>query len=145
MANIVETIEKPEVRSQIMRAIRKTDTKPEIAVRRLLHASGFRFRLYRKDLPGTPDIVLPRHRSVVFVHGCFWHQHTGCRYAKLPRTRTGYWLPKLARNVERDAQAGDALTRLGWRVHVVWECELDDKQALNHRLGNFLIGCEEVR
>ncbi|MBX5147487.1 DNA mismatch endonuclease Vsr [Rhizobium lentis] len=133
-----------DVHSRIMRAIRKTNTKPEIAVRRLLHASGFRFRLYRKDLPGTPDIVLPRHRSVVFVHGCFWHQHTGCRHAKLPRTRTEYWLPKLARNVERDTQSSDALTRLGWRVHVVWECELNDKQTLSDRLGKFLVGCDEV-
>lgn len=133
-----------EARSRIMRAIRKTDTKPEIAVRRLLHASGFRFRLYRKDLPGNPDIVLPRHRSIIFVHGCFWHQHTGCRHAKLPKTRTEYWLPKLARNVERDARASALLTDRGWRVHVVWECELDDTPALRDRLTRFLLHCDEI-
>ena len=127
-------------RSRIMRAIKQKNTKPELAVRRLLHAMGFRFRLHRRDLPGRPDIVLPRRKTVIFVHGCFWHQHAGCRLANVPRTRTEYWLPKLARNQERDASAQALLEELGWRVLVVWECELADRDVLRSRLSCFLLG-----
>lgn len=127
-------------RSRIMRAIRKANTRPELAVRRMLHADGFRFRLHRRDLPGTPDIVLPRHRTIVQVHGCFWHQHPGCRHATLPRSRPDYWLPKLERNVTRDAENLSKLQQLGWRVLTVWECEIGDRDTLAARLGGFLLG-----
>lgn len=130
-----------EARSRIMRAVRKTNTKPEMAVRRILHAEGFRFRLHRRDLPGTPDVVLPKHRAAIQVHGCFWHQHPGCRHANLPRSRTDYWHPKLARNSERDAESTAALNALGWRVLVLWECELREANAISRRLRQFLLGC----
>lgn len=123
-----------------MRAIRKTNTKPELAVRRLLHRLGYRFRIHRRDLPGCPDVVLPRHRTVVFVNGCFWHQHLGCRYAKLPRTRPEYWLPKLARVVERDCESQAALEAAGWRVLIVWECECESAGHLEARLRRELHG-----
>jgi DNA mismatch endonuclease (patch repair protein) len=107
-----------------MAAIKSHNTKPEIAVRKLLHASGFRFRLHRKDLPGRPDIVLPRYKTVVFVHGCFWHQHEGCKLASKPSSRQEYWKAKFDRNAERDKNSLASLTELGWRVVVVWECEV---------------------
>lgn len=122
------------LRSRIMRSITKKNTRPEIAVRRALHAMRLRFRLHRSDLPGTPDIVLPRHKIAVLVHGCFWHQHPGCRHAKLPRSRPEYWLPKLARNIERDGQAKAALQADGWRVLIVWECETKSAASLQRRL-----------
>lgn len=125
-------------RSRIMRAVRKVDTKPELIVRRTLHAMGFRFRLHRRDLPGTPDVVLPRYRTIVQVHGCFWHQHEGCRSATVPATRQDYWLPKLSRNKERDRRTGVALEALGWRVTTVWECEATDLARLAPRLRRFL-------
>ena len=125
-------------RSRIMSAIRKKDTKAELVVRRLLHVMGYRFRLHRRDLPGCPDVVLPHHRAVVMVHGCFWHRHANCRHANLPRSRTEYWLPKLARNVERDKRSIAALEALGWRVLVVWECELGNLASLRDRLSTFL-------
>ncbi|UXU76276.1 very short patch repair endonuclease [Paracoccus sp. SMMA_5_TC] len=106
-----------------MARIRGKDTGPEIAVRKALHAAGFRFRLHRRDLPGTPDIVLPALRTAVFVHGCFWHRHEGCRNATVPGTRTGFWLAKFTANAERDAKNGAALEALGWKVVVIWECE----------------------
>ena len=113
----------PEERSAHMRRIRKVDTKPELTVRRIAHRLGYRFRLHRRDLPGTPDLVFPRQRKVIFVHGCFWHQHS-CRLgAKQPSTNAAYWLPKLARNVERDRQARRRLEDDGWRVLVIWECQ----------------------
>jgi DNA mismatch endonuclease (patch repair protein) len=130
--------------SRTMRAIRKTNTKPEISVRRLLHANGFRYRLHCRKLPGSPDIVLPKYRAVVLVHGCFWHQHPGCRLAKQPRTRTTSWLPKLARNVERDARVVSALTALGWRALIVWECEVSNQRSLRTRLRRFLLGANKV-
>lgn len=105
-----------------MAGIRARDTKPEVLVRKLLFAEGFRFRLHRKDLPGSPDIVLPSRRVAVFVHGCFWHAHAGCRFAKIPATRREFWENKLATNVERDTRAREALLSAGWRVLVVWEC-----------------------
>lgn len=110
-------------RSAVMSRIRSVNTRPELAVRKALHARGFRFRLQRRDLPGKPDIVLPKYRAVVFVHGCFWHQHPGCRLASWPKSRPEYWAPKLGRNVERDAAAAKALEALGWRYFVIWECD----------------------
>ncbi|MES2535492.1 MAG: DNA mismatch endonuclease Vsr [Pseudomonadota bacterium] len=128
----------PERRSRNMAAIRSRDTKPEIAVRKLLHALGFRFRLQRKDLPGRPDIVLPRYNAVVFVNGCFWHQHEGCKLASKPASRQEYWKIKLERNVERDKSSFDKLTELGWQVIVVWECDLRDINAVAQRFQNLL-------
>ncbi|WP_223276528.1 very short patch repair endonuclease [Sphingomonas daechungensis] len=116
--------------SDRMRKIRSTDTKPEMRVRRLLHRMGFRFRLHRCDLPGKPDVVLPRYRLAILVHGCFWHQHPGCRHARLPRTRQNYWLPKLARTQERDLRNVVELNRLGWRTLTIWECSVDKLDKL---------------
>ena len=121
-------------RSRIMRAIRPKNTKPEILVRQGLHALGYRFRLHRRDLPGTPDIVLPRLRIAIQVHGCFWHQHSTCRAGRLPATRQGYWSSKLARNVERDRENEKALNALGWTVLTIWECETRDRNGLIQRL-----------
>ena len=122
------------VRSRNMAAIRGKDTAPELAVRRILNAMGLRFRLHRKDLPGRPDIVMPKHRTVVFVHGCFWHRHEGCRYTTTPKTRQEFWQTKFAANVERDRRNRTDLQQLGWRVIVVWECELRQPSDLNERL-----------
>ena len=122
------------VRSRNMAAIRGKDTAPELAVRRILHAMGLRFRLHRKDLPGRPDIVLPKHRTVVFVHGCFWHRHEGWRYATTPKTRQQFWQTKFAANVERDSRNRTDLQQLGWHVIVVWECELRQPSDLKERL-----------
>ena len=121
-----------------MRAVAQKNTKPELRVRRRLHALGYRFRLHRRDLPGTPDIVLPRHKVVILVHGCFWHQHPGCRRAARPHTRQSYWLPKLDRNVARDAKAVASLKALGWRVLVLWECELRGGMELDGLLHQFI-------
>ncbi len=125
-------------RSENMRRIRSGNTAPELAVRRLLHGMGYRFRLHRRDLPGTPDIVLPKHRAVIFVHGCFWHQHTGCAECRIPNSRREYWEPKLARTQQRDAEHIRALKRLGWRVLVIWECELRIKHNTAGRLTRFI-------
>jgi DNA mismatch endonuclease (patch repair protein) len=108
----------------MMRGIRSRDTRPERVVRSWLHAHGYRFRLGRKDLPGSPDIVLPRYHVAIFVNGCFWHRHAGCKNAVVPRTRTNWWMSKFARNVVRDAHATRALRRMGWVVVVVWECRI---------------------
>lgn len=124
----------PEQRSAHMRRIGKRNTSPEIAVRRSLHATGYRFRLHRTDLPGTPDIVLPRHRVALLVHGCFWHQHPGCRLARLPKSRLNYWLPKLSRNKERDRAVRDKLVKRGWQPIIIWECETKDESVLKQRL-----------
>jgi DNA mismatch endonuclease (patch repair protein) len=117
-----------EARRQMMAGFTSKNTKPEMLVRRVLHRLGYRFRLHRRDLPGKPDIVLPRHGLAILVHGCFWHQHTGCRDARMPRTRQDYWTAKFKRNVERDEQTVMALTALGWRVVVIWECEARNPQ-----------------
>ncbi len=129
-------------RSTVMSAIRSVDTKPEILVRKLLFASGFRFRLHSKSLPGKPDVVLAKWRTVVFVNGCFWHQHNGCRRAAVPATREGYWLPKLRKNLERDAQEIEALQRQDWRICVVWECACRRRssEVLREMLEDFIRG-----
>jgi DNA mismatch endonuclease (patch repair protein) len=115
----------PQKRSWTMAQVHSTDTKPEMRVRKALHAAGFRFRLHRRDLPGCPDIVLPRYKTVVFVHGCFWHWH-GCKRSRMPSSNTDYWRRKIAGNIERDKQSQEKLTQLGWRVVIVWECALED-------------------
>jgi DNA mismatch endonuclease (patch repair protein) len=117
----------PEKRSEVMSLIRGKDTKPELAVRSILHRMGYRFRLHRKNLPGKPDIVLPRYRTVVFVHGCFWHQHDGCPDGHPPKSRKEFWLKKLDGNKARDKRNLAALSEAGWRVIVIWECELKPK------------------
>jgi DNA mismatch endonuclease (patch repair protein) len=113
-----------EVRSRMMAGIRGRNTQPERLLRRELHACGFRFRLHRKELPGSPDLVFPRYHAALFVHGCFWHRHAGCRYASTPATRADFWQRKFDTNVARDKRVQDDLTALGWRVAVVWECAL---------------------
>jgi DNA mismatch endonuclease (patch repair protein) len=125
-------------RSWNMSRIRGRDTKPELVVRSLLHRMGYRFRLHRKDLPGKPDIVLPKYRTVVFVHGCFWHRHSGCKYAYVPKSRVKFWQGKFERNIERDAEVRSALRALGWQVLVVWECETAVPEALASRLSEAL-------
>jgi DNA mismatch endonuclease (patch repair protein) len=119
-----------EKRSEIMRRVKSSDTTPEKRVRSLLHKLGFRFRLHRKDLPGKPDIVLPKSHTVIFVHGCFWHRHQGCPNATTPATRQEYWLPKFARTVERDKKNQEELRQKGWNVAVVWECETKNASKL---------------
>lgn len=125
-------------RSENMRRIKSKGMVPEIAVRKLVHALGFRFRLHRRDLPGKPDLVLARHKKAIFVHGCFWHLHQDCREGRIPGTRQEYWRPKLERNVERDAANEAALRALGWDTLTVWECELKDASAVRDRLTKFL-------
>ena len=114
----------PLERSERMSRIRSSNTSPELALRRAMHALGFRFRLHRKDLPGRPDIVLPRYRTAIFVHGCFWHRHDGCKVASTPKSNTEFWIKKFDRNVARDVKSQETLEAQGWRVIVVWECEL---------------------
>lgn len=122
--------ETPEQRSRIMRAVRSRDTSPELAVRRYLHAAGLRYRLHDRRLPGAPDLVFPSRRLVVFVHGCFWHQHPGCPAAARPRSRLEYWARKLDANVARDRRHYEELKAAGWDVEVIWECETRDPDAL---------------
>ena len=121
-----------------MRAVPAKDSTAELKVRDLLTAMGLRYRLHRRDLPGSPDIVFPARRLALFVHGCFWHGHHCARGARVPKSNTAYWLGKIARNRARDAKAAQALTALGWRPEAVWECELKDVAALNTRLAVLL-------
>lgn len=130
---MADTITK-EQRSRNMSRIRSRDTKPELRVRSLLHRMGYRFRLHRNDLPGRPDIVLPRYGTVIFVHGCFWHRHARCRYAYTPKSRVEFWTTKFEQNVQRDRRVRRQLRRRGWKVLVVWECELRDEQLISSRL-----------
>lgn len=119
----------PEKRSQMMAGIKGRNSRPEMLVRRALFAMGYRFRLHRRDLPGTPDIAMPGRKIAIFVHGCFWHVHRGCKYAKTPSTRTEFWSAKLRGNVDRDQRAIDALAEMGWRVLIVWECSTRDSKT----------------
>ena len=122
-------------RSEVMSHIRGRDTKPELVVRSLLHRAGLRFSLRRKDLPGRPDIVLPKYKAVIFVHGCFWHRHKGCKVATVPKTRKAFWLAKFSGNVARDKRNIRSLERQGWKVIVVWSCDvLRDPKAVLERL-----------
>lgn len=113
-----------------MARVRSKNTQPEMRVRRAAHALGLRFRLYRRDLPGTPDLVFPKYKVALFVHGCFWHRHEGCPRATMPKTRVDYWQAKFHRNVERDARHAEDLLALGWNPAVIWECETTDPQLL---------------
>jgi len=116
-----------EQRSRNMSAIKSKNTKPEITVRKLLHSMGYRFRLHKKDLPGSPDIVLPKYKTVIFVHGCFWHRHQNCKYASTPKTRQEFWGAKFRENINRDKLNQENLSSKGWKIIVVWECEINDK------------------
>ena len=130
----------PRRRSEIMSNIRAKGMKPEMAVRRITHAMGYRYRLHGKDLPGKPDLVFPIRRKVIFVHGCFWHQHsdTACRIARLPKSNRHYWLPKLERTVARDAEQRAELAKRGWRVLVIWECDVVGDNGIADRIRDFL-------
>ena len=130
----------PEDRSRCMSRIRSAGMKPERAVRSMVHRAGYRFRLHRRDLPGKPDLALPRHRAVIFVHGCFWHWHPdpSCPIAGLPKSNLGYWRPKLARTRERDREHAAVLAGRGWRVHTVWECALREPDAVLDGILRFL-------
>lgn len=126
------------IRSRIMSSVRGKNTKPEIEVRRVCHGLGYRFRLHRKDLPGTPDLVFPRLRKVVLVHGCFWHRHEGCPKATMPKTRRRFWEEKFLTNVERDSKNINSLQALGYQVEIVWECETKELDKLSTKLLTFL-------
>lgn len=128
----------PVQRSWIMRQVRSQNTKPELLVRSLTHRLGYRFRLYRRDLPGAPDLVFPACAKVVFVHGCFWHGHSCRRGARLPKTNAEYWQAKITRNKKRDQQHRRALRQLGWSTLVLWECQLRDQHKLAAKLSRFL-------
>lgn len=120
-----------------MSHVRGKDTKPEVMVRQFLFAQGFRYRLYRKDLPGKPDIVLPKYKTVIFINGCFWHGHSGCKYATIPEANHDFWLAKISGNIERDKSNHAKLFELGWKVIEIWQCELKPKfreQTLNNLL-----------
>jgi len=120
-----------------MSRIRSKDTKPELLVRRFLHENGFRYRLHVKTLPGKPDIVLPKYKTVIFVHGCFWHGHEGCKYYVVPKTRTEWWLDKIGKNINKDTGAENLLLAAGWRVIKIWECGLK-KHAQVATLNNLI-------
>ena len=127
-----------EKRSRNMSAIRSKNTKPEIAVRKLLHALGYRFRLHKKNLPGSPDIVLPKYKTVIFVHGCFWHRHENCKYASTPKTRKEFWENKFSANKKRDQKILKEIKNLGWKSIIIWECQLkgDMKKLIKELLPN---------
>lgn len=127
-----------QARSRLMGRIRGKDTKPEVAVRRLAHRLGFRFRLHRRDLPGSPDLVFPNLQKVVFVHGCFWHRHPGCRLAYEPKSNQAFWKKKFAANVTRDEKALADLKAQGWDPLVIWECEAKDTELVVSRLSTHL-------
>lgn len=129
-------------RSALMSGVRDRNTKPEIIVRRILHRMGYRFRLHRRDLPGRPDIVLPRYRAAVFVNGCFWHQHEGCKRARRPESNRRFWDTKLNANVLRDRRNRADLEELGWIVHIVWECEASRTEETSKKLFRWLQGIE---
>lgn len=121
-------------RSALMARVKGKDSKPELIVRSALHKMGYRFRLHPKELPGSPDIVLPRYKTVLFVHGCFWHRHKGCRASSTPQSNQKYWMDKFIRNVERDKRNRKDLIKMGWHVFVIWECDTRDGRKLNKRI-----------
>lgn len=126
-----------EKRSAIMRSVKSKNTRPEIIVRQIIYSLGFRYRLHRKDLPGSPDIVFPGRKKAIFVHGCFWHWH-GCKRSRMPKTNSEYWETKIQRNQERDKRNCTALADISWQTLVVWECELKDKSNLEKKLVQFI-------
>lgn len=123
-------------RSWNMSRIQAKNSKPEVTVRSLLHKMGYRFRLHVSNLPGQPDIVLPKYKSIVFVNGCFWHRHPGCKYAYMPKSRLDFWTRKFEGNISNDRKVGEELKLLGWKVVTVWECEAKDKERLTERLAS---------
>jgi len=125
-----------EKRSWNMSRIKGKDTKPELAVRSLLYKMGYRFRVHRKDLPGKPDIVLPKYNTLIFVHGCFWHRHKGCKYTYTPKSRVRFWKEKFAGTIKRDREHQRQLKELGWEVHVIWECETSVLETLEKRVNS---------
>jgi DNA mismatch endonuclease, patch repair protein len=137
-----------QTRSRMMSGIRGKDTRPEILVRRLLHAAGLRFRLHRRDLPGIPDIVLPKYRAAIFVHGCYWHVHKGCHFFKMPGSNVDFWRRKLESNQARDRHNVKLLLKDGWRVLVIWECLLRQPPAVGDigaRIIEWILGAETLR
>jgi DNA mismatch endonuclease (patch repair protein) len=127
----------PQQRSNLMSKVGSKHTAPEMIVRRLVHAAGYRYRLHAKALPGKPDLVFPARRKAIFVNGCFWHGH-GCKIGRLPKSRPEFWVPKIARNKERDADKATALEKLGWQIITIWQCETKDSELLRQRLVDFL-------
>ena len=125
-------------RSALMARIRGKNTKPEMMVRRMAHGMGYRYRLHKKSLPGTPDLVFASRKKVIFVNGCFWHRHAGCQLAATPKTRVDFWMKKLDRNVQRDKDAIRQLEQTGWQVLVIWECETRSPEGLDEKLAEFL-------
>ena len=138
----MDTISK-EHRSWNMSRIKGKNTKPEIVVRKLLHSIGYRFRLHRKDLPGKPDIVLPKYKTVIFVNGCFWHRHEGCKYSSNPKTNVSYWEKKFAARKIRDIKIYEELKKNGWKVIIIWECEIGYEESIKKILENILLRREE--
>ncbi|MBC5782650.1 DNA mismatch endonuclease Vsr [Ramlibacter sp. USB13] len=138
MVDVVDSL----TRSRMMSAIRGSNTKPELLVRRYLHAAGLRFRLHGTNLPGRPDIVLPRYDAAVFVHGCFWHRHQGCPFATTPQARYEFWQEKFRQNMSRDHRVAETLREMGWRVFTVWECEVENEEVLD-RLYFSIVTCSE--
>ncbi|QYZ78900.1 DNA mismatch endonuclease Vsr [Methanofollis formosanus] len=126
-------------RSEIMSSVKSKDTQPELIVRRILRSMGYGYRLHRKDLPGTPDIVLTKYKKVIFVHGCFWHGHEGCSRAKLPQTNRKFWQEKIEKNILRDQKAFQDLRSLGWTSLIIWTCEIRDEEKLKEKITNFLL------
>ncbi|WP_213378867.1 very short patch repair endonuclease [Allochromatium tepidum] len=133
----------PQERSRIMSLVKGRDTKPEKVVRSLLHAMGYRFRLHRNELPGKPDIVLPKYRKAIFIHGCFWHGHAGCRRAARPESNADFWNKKIDENMARDKKAQAELKNSGWDLLVIWQCEMKDLEKLRRNLNQFIKG-EEI-
>ena len=125
-------------RSEIMSRVRSKNTRPEMLVRRLVHAEGYRYRLHDRRLPGCPDLVFKSRRKVIFVHGCFWHRHDKCALARMPKSRLDFWEPKLTANKERDARNKKLLAKEGWKVLTIWECELQDTERLKRTIRRFL-------
>lgn len=140
MTDIVDSVR----RSKMMTGIKGRNTAPERTVRRIAHRMGLRFRLHRKNLPGSPDLILPRRRLAVFVHGCFWHRHEGCRYAYTPKSRIAFWTEKFTQNVARDRRNEAALRDLGWRVLIIWECETRDEEIVRRYLEESVEQCGTV-
>ncbi|WP_306508838.1 MULTISPECIES: very short patch repair endonuclease [Janthinobacterium] len=134
---MVDTIDQPS-RSRVMARVKGKNTGPELLVRKLVFAAGYRYRIHVKNLPGSPDLTFPRRKKVIFVHGCFWHRHEGCDLARMPKSRIDFWDSKLSGNKLRDARAVDALRQCGWDVMVVWECELRDPQNVAKAIQEFL-------
>lgn len=129
----------PEKRSWNMSQIKSRNTKPEKIVRSLLHRMGYRFRIHRKDLPGKPDIVLPKYKTVIFVHGCFWHHHRGCKRSNWPKSNQEYWVPKITKNIERDKKNRKLLEERDWKTVLIWECETKDIDELFRKLSMYLV------